>query len=72
MLVVSTTVRTRRGVSGSMVMTQVELIYVFGAQIGVMPQDSLLFDGSVLSNIALTRPDTVFEEMVLASQVACT
>ena len=41
------------------------------AQIGVVPQDSLLFDGSVLSNIALTRPDASFEEVVLASQVAC-
>lgn len=46
-------------------------LYSLRAQIGVVPQDSLLFDGSVLSNIALTRPDASFEEVVLAAQVAC-
>ena len=46
-------------------------LYSLRAQIGVVPQDSLLFDGSVMSNIALTRPDASFEEVVLASQVAC-
>jgi ATP-binding cassette subfamily B protein len=46
-------------------------LYSLRAQIGVVPQDSLLFDGSVLSNIALTRPDAGFEEVVLAAQVAC-
>ena len=46
-------------------------LYSLRAQIGVVPQDSLLFDGSVLSNIALTRPDAGFEEVVLAAQAAC-
>ena len=46
-------------------------LYSLRAQIGVVPQDSLLFDGSVMSNIALTRPDASFEEIVLAAQVAC-
>jgi ATP-binding cassette subfamily B protein len=46
-------------------------LYSLRAQIGVVPQDSLLFDGSVMSNIALTRPDASFEEVVLAAQVAC-
>ena len=46
-------------------------LYSLRAQIGVVPQDSLLFDGSVMSNIALTRPDAGFEEVVLAAQVAC-
>ena len=46
-------------------------LYSLRAQIGVVPQDSLLFDGTVMSNIALTRPDAGFEEIVLASQVAC-
>ena len=46
-------------------------LYSLRAQIGVVPQDSLLFDGTVLSNIALTRPDASFEEVVLAAQVAC-
>jgi len=46
-------------------------LYSLRAQIGVVPQDSLLFDGTILSNIALTRPDASFEEVVLAAQVAC-
>ena len=46
-------------------------LYSLRAQIGVVPQDSLLFDGSVMSNIALSRPDASFEEVVLAAQVAC-
>ena len=46
-------------------------LYSLRAQIGVVPQDSLLFDGSVMSNIALSRPDASFEEVVLAAKVAC-
>jgi len=46
-------------------------LYSLRAQIGVVPQDSLLFDGSVMSNIALSRPDASFEEIVLAAQIAC-
>jgi ATP-binding cassette subfamily B protein len=46
-------------------------LYSLRAQIGVVPQDSLLFDGTILSNIALTRPDAGFEEVCLASQIAC-
>ena len=46
-------------------------LYSLRAQVGVVPQDSLLFDGSIMSNIALSRPDASFEEVVLAAQVAC-
>jgi ATP-binding cassette subfamily B protein len=46
-------------------------LYSLRAQIGVVPQDSLLFDGSILSNIALTRPDASFEEVCQAAQIAC-
>ena len=46
-------------------------LYSLRAQIGVVPQDSLFFDGSVMSNIALSRPDASFEEIVLAAQIAC-
>ena len=46
-------------------------LYSLRAQIGVVPQDSLLFDGTILSNIALTRPDASFEEVCLAAQIAC-
>ena len=40
-------------------------------QIGIVPQDSLLFEGSIRDNIALTSPDATFEEIVHAARVAC-
>ena len=40
-------------------------------QIGIVPQDSLLFDGSVRENIALTNPDATSEEIIEAARVAC-
>jgi ATP-binding cassette, subfamily B, bacterial HlyB/CyaB len=46
-------------------------LYSLRTQIGVVPQDSLLFDGSVMANLALTRPEAGFEEICLAAQVAC-
>ena len=50
--------------------TKVDL-YSLRSQVGVVPQDSLLFDGTVQANIALTRPDASFEEITGAAQVAC-
>ncbi|QNG28539.1 peptidase domain-containing ABC transporter [Synechococcus sp. LTW-R] len=46
-------------------------LYSLRSQIGVVPQDSLLFDGTVQANIALTRPEASFEEISGAAQVAC-
>ncbi len=46
-------------------------LYSLRSQVGVVPQDSLLFDGTVQANIALTRPDASFEEITGAAQVAC-
>ena len=46
-------------------------LYSLRAQIGVVPQDSLLFDGTILANLALTRPDASFEEICQAAEVAC-
>ena len=40
-------------------------------QIGIVPQDSLLFEGTIRDNIALTTPDASFEDIVAASKVAC-
>jgi subfamily B ATP-binding cassette protein HlyB/CyaB len=40
-------------------------------QIGIVPQDSLLFDGSVRDNIALTAPDATSDEIAAAARVAC-
>lgn len=46
-------------------------LYSLRTQVGVVPQDSLLFDGTAQANIALTRPDASFEEITNAAQVAC-
>ena len=46
-------------------------LYSLRSQIGVVPQDSLLFDGTVQANIALSKPDASFEEISSAAQVAC-
>ena len=40
-------------------------------QIGIVPQDSLLFDGSIRDNIALTAPDATSSEIESAARVAC-
>ncbi|MCF2148708.1 peptidase domain-containing ABC transporter [Desmonostoc muscorum LEGE 12446] len=46
-------------------------LYSLRRQIGVVPQETLLFDGSVQENIALTNPDATTEEIIDAAQVAC-
>ena len=46
-------------------------LYSLRSQIGVVPQDSLLFDGSVQANISLTRPDASFEDITKAAKIAC-
>ena len=49
--------------------SKVEL-YSVRRQIGVVPQDPLLFSGSVSENIALTNPDASSEEIVRAARLA--
>lgn len=49
--------------------SKVEL-YSLRRQIGVVLQDTLLFDGTVQENIALTNPDATPEEIVEAAKVA--
>ena len=40
-------------------------------QIGIVPQDSLLFEGTIRDNISLTSPDATSEEIIEAARVAC-
>jgi subfamily B ATP-binding cassette protein HlyB/CyaB len=50
--------------------SKVEL-YSLRRQIGIVPQEPILFSGSVNENIALTRPDADSEEIVKAARMAC-
>jgi len=40
-------------------------------QVGFVPQESILFDGTVLENLRLNLPDAPYEAVVEAAQVAC-
>ena len=45
-------------------------LYSLRRQIGIVPQETLLFDGTVQENIALTNPDASSEEIIEAAKVA--
>ncbi|MBD2198594.1 MULTISPECIES: peptidase domain-containing ABC transporter [Calothrix] len=49
--------------------SKVEL-YSLRRQLGVVPQDPLLFDGTVQENIALTNPEATTEEIIEAARLA--
>jgi len=50
--------------------SKVEL-YSLRRQIGIVPQETVLFDGSVEENITLTNPEASPEEIIEASKIAC-
>ena len=50
--------------------SKVEL-YSLRRQIGIVPQEPLLFSGTISENIALTNPDATSEEIVKAATTAC-
>ncbi|NJM73129.1 MAG: type I secretion system permease/ATPase [Scytonema sp. RU_4_4] len=45
-------------------------LYSLRRQVGVVPQETLLFDGTVQENIALTNPEASTEEIIEAAKVA--
>ncbi|MEM7725352.1 MAG: peptidase domain-containing ABC transporter [Cyanobacteria bacterium P01_A01_bin.45] len=45
-------------------------LYSLRQQIGIVPQDTLLFEGSVQENIALNYPDATTEEIIEAAKIA--
>jgi subfamily B ATP-binding cassette protein HlyB/CyaB len=45
-------------------------LYSLRRQIGVVPQETLLFDGSVQENIAINNPDASSEDIIEAAQIA--
>ncbi len=49
--------------------SKVEL-YSLRRQVGVVPQETLLFDGTVQDNIALTNPDASTEQIISAAKTA--
>ena len=40
-------------------------------QIGVVPQDSLLFDGTIKDNLLMVKPDATSQELIRAAEIAC-
>lgn len=50
--------------------SKVEL-YSLRRQVGIVPQDSLLFEGTIQDNIALTHPDADTESILEAARIAC-
>ena len=50
--------------------SKVEL-YSLRSQIGIVPQDSMLFDGTVQDNISLSDPDASVDDVIRAAKLAC-
>ena len=50
--------------------SKVEL-YSLRRQIGVVPQDSLLFDGTIKDNLLMVKPDATSHELIRAAEIAC-
>jgi len=67
--------RLYRPTSGRILMDNYDItkvdLYSLRQQIGFVPQDCLLFEGTVFSNIALGDPEADTDEVVKAAKVSC-
>jgi len=67
--------RLYRPSSGKLLIDQYDImkvdLYSLRSQIGFVPQDCLLFEGTVYSNIALGDPQAESERVVAMAQIAC-
>ncbi len=46
-------------------------LYSLRRQIGVVPQESTLFDGTVRDNLLMVKPDATSQELINAARIAC-
>lgn len=46
-------------------------LYSLRRQIGIVPQESLLFEGTVQDNIGLTNPEATSDDIINAAKIAC-
>ena len=46
-------------------------LYSLRRQIGVVPQESTLFDGTIRDNLMMVKPDATSQELINAARIAC-
>ena len=67
--------RFYRPLEGTVLMDGLDInkteLYSLRRQIGVVPQDSLLFDGTIRDNLLLVKPDASADELIRAATIAC-
>lgn len=67
--------RFYRPLEGSVLIDGIDInkveLYSLRRQIGVVPQDSVLFDGTIRDNLLLAKPDATAAEMIRAARIAC-
>lgn len=46
-------------------------LYSLRRQVGIVPQDSLLFEGTIQENLALTNPEATTDDIIEAAKIGC-